>query len=420
MGDLWSGAARTRDTAPYDRQLLFLTMTLILVGLVMVFSASVTQAEHRYDNMFFFALRDGVAIAAAAVIGAFAMVFSGDLLRRISLPLLGVGLLLLLLVLLVGSEINSARRWIRLGGFNLQPAEFAKIIWILYLSGFLTRKREEVTRKLRAFVKQFALLIVMAALLLLQPDYGSLVVISGIFIGLLFVGGAHLMSFLICIALLLILLTVMAVWEPYRMLRITTFLDPWQDPFGKGYQLTQSLMAFGRGGLTGEGLGNSVQKMEYLPEAHTDFVFAILGEEGGFLGVAAVVLLEIWLIWRMFRISRTMLRAGEMFGGYVSFGMGMLLSIQTFINVGAASGMLPTKGLTFPLISYGGSSLAAVVAGIAIVLRLDHEFRSRYRRHGDEAAPGEAEVSESSGGADAPDHVVESGKTPSDGSVSAG
>lgn len=380
MRNLWKNFSEDRDEAPYDRQLFFLTLTMILIGLVMIFSASITQAANKYDNMFFFVIRDIVAIVAAVFIGAVAMFFPGEFFRRNGFKLLLFGFGLLGLVLLVGTEINYARRWIRIGSFNLQPAEFVKLIWIIYLASFLTRKREEVTRKLRSFLKQTVLLVIMAALLLTQPDFGSLVVISGIFISLLFVGGAHLFSFLICIAGLLVVLSVLAIWEPYRMLRVTTFLDPWQDPFGKGYQLTQSLMAFGRGGLFGEGLGNSVQKMEYLPEAHTDFVFAILGEETGFVGVAFVILLQIWLITRVFMISKKMLKTGELFGGYVSFGVGMLISIQSFINVGAASGMLPTKGLTFPLISYGGSSLAMVVAAISIVLKLDYEFRIKFRQ----------------------------------------
>ncbi len=380
MLNLWKNFSHERDEAPYDRQIFFLTLTLILIGLVMIFSASITQATNKYDNMMFFAVRDCLAIVVAVAFGAVAMTLSGDFLRRYSLTLLLFGFALLFLVLIVGSEINHAKRWIRLGFFNLQPAEFMKLIWIIYLSSFLARKREEVTRKLRSFLKQTVLLILVAALLLLQPDYGSLVVVSGIFGSLLFVGGAHLFSFLFCITALTVVLSVVAVWEPYRMLRITTFLDPWQDPFGSGYQLTQSLMAFGRGGFWGEGLGNSVQKMEYLPEAHTDFVFAILGEEMGFIGIAFVIILQIWLICRMFLVSAKMLKAGELFSGYVSFGLGMLLSIQSFINVGAASGMLPTKGLTFPLISYGGSSLAMVVAAVAIVLKLDYEFRVKYHK----------------------------------------
>lgn len=395
MLNLWRNFSTEKDTAPYDRQVLFLTITLVLIGLVMIFSASITQAANKYDNMFFFVIRDVVAIAVACGFGVAAMMMSGDFLRQNSFYMLLAGFLLLALVLAVGTEINHAKRWIRFGSFNIQPAEYVKLIWILYLASFMTRKREEVTRKMRAFIKQLLLLVVLGAFLLMQPDYGSLAVIVGVFIGVLFVGGAHFYSFAVCMALVLLLMVGAAVLEPYRLVRITTFLDPWQDPFNKGYQLTQSLMAFGRGGFIGDGLGNSVLKMEYLPEAHTDFVFAILGEETGFVGVSFVILLQIWLISRIFYISRKMLKAGELFGGFVCFGVSMLLAIQSVINVGAASGMLPTKGLTFPLISYGGSSLAVVVSAIAIVLKLDYEFKMKFKqaesgKSGKTAAAGEA------------------------------
>lgn len=364
----------------YDRQIVFLALTLCCIGFIMIFSSSITQASNKFDDLFFYGKRDLIALGIGLFTGFTVLFIPGEVYKKYNLQLLLFGIVCLLLVLAVGTEINRAKRWIRLGGMNIQPSEIMKFCWIIYLSSFLTRKREEVTKKLRAFVKQLVMFGVIVGLLLLQPDYGSAVVMFGIMLGLLFIGGAHLVSYIAGAAVTVAFMFSFAFFASYRLVRLTTFLDPWANPFGKGYQLTQSLMAFGRGGLFGEGLGNSVQKMEYLPEAHTDFVFAILGEEFGFVGVCVVILLEMWLVWRLFIISRRFLKAGELFSGYVSFGVGLMIAIQTVINVGAASGMLPTKGLTLPLISYGGSSMMIMMASLAAVLKLDYEFRLK-RQH---------------------------------------
>ncbi len=376
MLDLWQTTSHRKDEAPYDRQLFFLVITLMLIGFVMIFSASVTQASNKYDNMFFFVIRDLIAIGMALGVGAICLCIPRDTWFKYSFYLFIFALILLASVLVVGSEINKAKRWINLGFMNIQPAEIMKFCWIIYLSGFLARKRFEVLNKNRAFVKQMALLAIVGLFLLLQPDYGSLAVIVGLFLGMLLIAGARKAGFVVCATILILIMAGIAILEPYRVVRLTSFLDPWEDPFGKGYQLTQSLMAFGRGGFWGVGLGNSVQKMEYLPEAHTDFVFAILGEELGFIGVAVVIILEMWLVWRTFVIGIRMIKAKEYFSGLFSCGVGLQISMQTFINIGAASGMLPTKGLTLPLISYGGSSLAVMVGALAVVLRLDYEFRN--------------------------------------------
>lgn len=379
MLDLWRNFSEKRDDAPYDRQLFFLAISLILIGFVMIFSASVTQASNKYDNMFFFAIRDLIAVSMALFCGAVAVCIPKKFLLKYSMLIFLLAIISLVAVLLVGTRINKATRWISLGFMNLQPAEFMKIAWIIYLSGFLTRKRFEVLNKNRAFVKQSLLLGLVGVLLLLQPDYGSFAVIVGLFLGIFFLSGAKKTGFVIGTVFILVIASYVAIMEPYRVIRITSFMNPWEDPFGKGYQLTQSLMAFGRGGLFGVGLGNSVQKMEYLPEAHTDFVFAILGEEFGYIGVAIVVLLEMWLVWRTFKIGTRMLKANELFSGFFSCGVGLQIAMQTFINIGAASGMLPTKGLTLPLISYGGSSITFMVIALSIVLRLDYEFRKEHR-----------------------------------------
>lgn len=358
----------------YDRQLLFLTISLICIGFIMVFSASVMQAESKYGSKFFFVWRDILAIAFAGCAGICALSLSGDFYRKSGPSLLLLGLLGLVLVLCVGSRINSAKRWINLGFMNIQPAEFMKLFWVIFLADFLARKHGEM-KKVRSFVKLGALLALAGMLLLLQPDFGTLSVLSALFMGMLFIGGSNLFIYGMVVAAIVTILGLFALLEPYRLLRMTTFLDPWNDPFGKGYQLTQSLMAFGRGGFWGEGLGNSVQKMEYLPEAHTDFVFAILAEELGYAGVIAVVLLEGWLVLRLLVISRRMLLREDMFSGFLTFGVSLWIATQTVINIGAASGMLPTKGLTLPFVSYGGSSIAVFSIALAIVLRVDYEYR---------------------------------------------
>lgn len=380
MNGFMSKIIKKDREALYDRQILFLAITLICIGFIMIFSSSITQATNKFNDPFFYGKRDLIAVSVALLAGFVVLFIPGDFYKNHNFLLLIVGICSLVLVLLVGTKINHARRWIRFVGFNIQPSEIMKFCWIIYLSSFLTRKHEEVTKKLRAFVKQLALFILIFMLLLCQPDYGSAAVMFGILLGLLFVGGAHLLSYITGAVIMICVMVFFAFFATYRLNRMVTFLDPWATPFGQGYQLTQSLMAFGRGGLLGEGLGNSVQKMEYLPEAHTDFVFAILGEEFGFVGVSVVILLEMWLAFRLFSLSRRFLKANELFSGYVSFGVGLMISIQTVINIGAASGMLPTKGLTLPLISYGGSSLMMMVMSLAVVLKLDYEYRLKRQR----------------------------------------
>lgn len=359
----------------YDRQIFFLAITLISIGFIMIFSASITQATNKFDDPFFFAKKDLLSVVMALISGFVILFIPGEVYKRYNFGFLIFGIVLLLVLLVVGTEVNKAKRWIRLGGINIQPSEIMKFCWIVYLSSFLTRKREEVTTKLRAFIKQCFIFAVIVFLMLCQPDYGSAVVVFGILFGLLWVGGAHIYAYVFVVVFATMAMILLMLFEPYRILRLTTFLNPWENPFGSGYQLTQSLMAFGRGGLLGEGLGNSVQKMEYLPEAHTDFVVAILAEEFGYLGVCFVIFLELWLVCRLFVLSKRFLLAYETFAGYISFGIGLMIAMQTVINIGAASGMLPTKGLTLPLISYGGSSMMVMVVALALVLRLDYEFK---------------------------------------------
>ena len=364
----------------YDRQLLALALSLMSVGLVIVASASITEGVSLQNDAFFFVKRHLIFLVLCLLCAVGTLYVPVRYWQQWGGQLLIFSILMLLLVLVVGHSVNGAKRWLPLGPFNLQPAETAKLVLITYLSGYLVRRIDEVRGRFSGFVKPLALVFCMALLLLAQPDLGSVVVLFVTTLGLLFLAGARVVQFALMILMGVAALVMLILFEPYRMRRVTSFMDPWADPFGSGYQLTQSLMAFGRGGFLGQGLGNSVQKLEYLPEAHTDFVFAILGEELGYLGVLVVLALQLALVIKALQIGRKALSEEKQFEGYVSCGIGIWFGFQTVINVGAAAGMLPTKGLTLPLVSYGGSSLIAMSIAVALLLRIDFEMRRDSRQ----------------------------------------
>src|SRR5574344_200060 len=347
----------------YDRQLLALALSLMSVGLVIVASASITEGVSLQNDAFFFVKRHLIFLVLCLLCAVGTLYVPVRYWQQWGGQLLIFSILMLLL-----------------GPFNLQPAETAKLVLITYLSGYLVRRIDEVRGQFSGFVKPLALVFCMALLLLAQPDLGSVVVLFVTTLGLLFLAGARVVQFALMILMGVAALVMLILFEPYRMRRVTSFMDPWADPFGSGYQLTQSLMAFGRGGFLGQGLGNSVQKLEYLPEAHTDFVFAILGEELGYLGVLVVLALQLALVIKALQIGRKALSEQKQFEGYVGCGIGIWFGFQTVINVGAAAGMLPTKGLTLPLVSYGGSSLIAMSIAVALLLRIDFEMRRDSRQ----------------------------------------
>lgn len=359
----------------YDRQLVILSLTLMAIGLVIVSSASIAEGINVGNDPFHFVKRHGIFLTICLFLSVFMLQVSMERWQQFNTALLIFSILLLILVLIIGREINGSQRWLALGPLNLQPAEIAKLAFFTFLAGYLVRRQDEVRGQWTGFIKPLVVVGVVSVLLLLQPDLGSVVVLFVTTLGMLFLAGARLNQFISLVALGAGLLLFLIVNAPYRMRRVTSFLDPWEDPFGSGYQLTQSLMAFGRGGWFGEGLGNSIQKLEYLPEAHTDFVFAILGEELGFSGVIAVLLLQAWLAFKALHIGQKVLLGGRQYEGYLAMGIGIWFSFQTVVNVGAASGMLPTKGLTLPLVSYGGSSLLVISTAVAILLRIDFEWR---------------------------------------------
>lgn len=361
----------------YDRALFWLFVILLLIGLVMVTSASIPIGTRLQNDPFYFAKRDVLYVAVSLVVFYIALKIPMEKWRDWQVPLFFIAILLLVLVAIpgIGKSINGARRWIPLGVMNFQPAEFAKLALICFLSGYFTRRYDEVRiRKLSAF-KPFMVVGVLGALLLLQPDLGSTVVLFVITFGLLFIVGAHFLQFAGLIALGGVLFVWLVLTSAYRLKRFTGFMDPFKDPYGTGFQLSNSLMAFGRGEFFGEGLGNSIQKLEYLPEAHTDFVMAVLGEEFGFFGVMVMILLLLLLVLRAMKIGRESLQIEQRFKGFFAFGIGFWIFFQGFVNLGMAMGLLPTKGLTFPLVSYGGSSLVIMSISIAILLRIDHENR---------------------------------------------
>ena len=364
----------------YDRQLLALALSLMSVGLVIVASASITEGVSLQNDAFFFVKRHLIFLVLCLLCAVGTLYVPVRYWQQWGGQLLIFSILMLLLVLMVGHSVNGAKRWLPLGPFNLQPAETAMLVLITYLSGYLVRRIDEVRGRFSGFVKPLALVFCMALLLLAQPDLGSVVVLFVTTLGLLFLPGARVVQFALMILMGVAALVMLILFEPYRMRRVTSFMDPWADPFGSGYQLTQSLMAFGRGGFLGQGLGNSVQKLEYLPEAHTDFVFAILGEELGYFGVLVVLALQLALVIKALQIGRKALSEEKQFEGYVSCGIGIWFGFQTVINVGAAAGMLPTKGLTLPLVSYGGSSLIAMSIAVALLLRIDFEMRRDSRQ----------------------------------------
>ncbi|WP_036829672.1 cell division protein FtsW [Photobacterium sanctipauli] len=367
----------TRPSTPslYDRQLVWIAFALMVTGLVMVTSASVPIATRLTDMPFYFAFRHGFFLVCALVIASFVVMIPLEKWRQYSVPMLLVSLLLLVVVLVAGRSVNGAARWIPLGIFNLQPAEVAKLSLFIFLSGYLVRQYEQVRESFVGFLKPLVVLGLMAILLLAQPDLGSFVVMFVTTVGMLFIAGAKLWQFLVMLVTAVAGIILLIIFEPYRLRRVTSFMDPWEDPFGSGYQLTQSLMAFGRGDWFGQGLGNSIQKLEYLPEAHTDFVFAVLAEEVGLIGVTVVLLLIFALVFKAMFIGRRCLESQQLFGGFLAFGFSFWFAFQTLVNVGAAAGIVPTKGLTLPLISYGGSSLFIMATAVAILLRIDYEQR---------------------------------------------
>jgi cell division protein FtsW len=359
----------------FDRTYLLLAIMMYLIGLVMVASSSMPVAERLYGNPFYFISRHFVYILLSLAISAVALQVPMSWWQKMSGTLLLSALLLLVAVLVIGRNVNGSTRWLVFGPITVQAAEPAKLFFFCYLSAYLVRRRDEVMENFKGFLKPLLVFFLLALLLLAQPDLGTIIVMFVTTIGLLFLAGAKLWQFISITSVGLLALGLLARYEPYRWRRITGFLDPWQDPFGTGYQLTQSLMAYGRGEILGQGLGNSIQKLEYLPEAHTDFVMAVLAEEFGFIGISVILLLSAILVFKAMLLGRRALLKEKYFEGFFAYAIGIWLCFQAAVNIGASAGIVPTKGLTMPLISYGGSSMIIMSLAIVVLMRIDHELR---------------------------------------------
>lgn len=366
------------ESGGLDKPLLLITIALLSIGVVVINTASIEVAEAKYGDPFYHLFRHLLYLVIALVAATITFFVPMQFWEKSGWVLLGASIVLLILVLIpgIGREVNGSMRWIRAGPFNLQVSELTKLFVIIYLAGYLVRRLGEVRSQLSGFIKPMAVMALMIILLLLEPDFGAVVVLMSAVLGMMFLGGVKLLQFLILICVSLVAVVIMAVSQPYRMQRLVTFMDPWaeENVFDSGYQLTQALIAFGRGEWLGVGLGNSVQKLFYLPEAHTDFVFAIMAEETGVVGSVVVVCLLAMLALRTLLIGRRAEKQGQFFSAYLAYGVGLLFGTQALINIGVNTGLLPTKGLTLPLLSYGGSSLIASCMAIALVLRVNYEF----------------------------------------------
>ncbi len=357
-----------------DWWLLLDVLLLSGIGVVMVSSASLHlgsghEATFSYLEKHLLALVLGIAGALLV------LQVPVRWLERASPWLYALGVVLLLVVLLpgVGRTVNGATRWIALGGFNLQTSEFMKLFMIFYMAGYLVRRKVEVAHSVWGVVKPVLLVALAAVALMAQPDFGTTVVLLATVMGMLFLGGAPLWQFGVLFLLVAAGGALLVIFSPYRLERVTSFLNPWADPFGAGYQLSQALIAFGRGEWTGVGLGNGIQKQFYLPEAHTDFIMAVIGEEFGLVGTVAVILFFALLVWRAFSIGAVAESKGRPYAAHVAWGIGLWLGMQAFINIGVNVGLLPTKGLTLPFISYGSNSLIVSCLAVGVLLRIHWE-----------------------------------------------
>ena len=352
-----------------------IVLSILLLGLVMVTSASISIASKESGNAFSYLERQLILTVIGASLAALVFCVPTRLLERVSMPLL-IGAIALLLIVLVpglGHSVNGSRRWLRLAGMNFQVSELARVLVLIYLASYAVRREVELRDTFVGLLKPLGLVFCIGVLLLMEPDFGAFSVLFATGFGLLFLAGAKLRYVVGMTIAAAAAFGVMAIATPYRLRRLTTFLDPWADPFNSGFQLTQSLIAIGRGEWFGVGLGESVQKLFYLPEAHTDFLFAVLAEELGLAGVVLTLALFLALVWRSFHIARLASDAGLKFQSYLAASFGLWLGIQAFINIGVNMGVLPTKGLTLPLMSYGRSSLIVTLAWLGILLRVYHE-----------------------------------------------
>jgi cell division protein FtsW len=376
-----AGTVSSRSLTAVDPMLLLTGLLLIAVGLIAISSASIEYGDWHFQNSWHHTQRHLLYICIALSAGLIVYRVPPQFWLDTGWVWLFLALALLVLVLVpgIGKNVNGSQRWLPLGPFTLQPSEFAKLALVIYLAGYLVRQQHEVRSEWQGFVKPMAVLGSVAILLMVEPDFGATVIAVATAFGMLFLAGVKLGHFAVVSVVSFAGLLGLIYSAPYRVARLTAYTDPWADPFGSGFQLIQSLIAFGRGQWFGVGLGNSVQKLFYLPEAHTDFVFSIWAEETGFIGALFVIALYAALIGRVLWVARRATVQGDTFGSYICFGAALIFSGQAFVNMGVSSGLLPTKGLTLPFISYGGSSLIMCCCMLAMVLRIEQGLAATSR-----------------------------------------
>jgi len=359
-----------------DYFLLFICSSLLLIGYVMVVSSSLHLGEKLLNNTMHYPVRQllhiGVGLFVAVCIVNIPLVWWEKLGPWMFIA--GLALLVIVLIPGVGVKVNGSVRWLSLGGLRIQVSEIVKFISVIYMAGYVTRHQDDVQHSTYGLVKPLMLFSIACFLLLLEPDFGSAVVILSIAMGIMYLSGARLWQFLILIAILSVLGMLLVYFSPYRWARVTGFINPWADAQDTGFQLVQALISFGRGEVFGVGLGSGIQKLFYLPEAHTDFLFSVLAEELGLVGVLVVISLFTLLIWQTFAIAIKAEEAGEMFAAFVAYGMGIWFGFQAFVNMGVNMGILPTKGLTLPLMSYGGGSMIIMCSAMALLFRVNSEI----------------------------------------------
>ncbi len=381
---VYSGLRKPRTPSAYDQSVVWITLVLLAIGFVMVYSASIAMAEADKDTGYratYYVARHGafLVVALLAAVAAFQVPMRVWQKYAPYLFLIGSALLIMVLIPGIGREVNGSKRWLSLMVINLQPSELMKFFVVLYAADYTVRKASYMHSLVKGFFPMFLVMLFTGFLLLSEPDFGAFAVITSIAMAALFLGGFNWRLFAGLVIMLVIGFATIILVSPYRRQRLFGFMDPWSDPYGKGYQLSHSLIAFGRGEWTGVGLGGSVEKLFYLPEAHTDFLLAVIAEEMGFVGVSVVVLLFAVLILRAFRIGLRASKLGRDFNALAAQGIAVWFGVQSFINMGVNMGLLPTKGLTLPLLSFGGSGIVANLIALGVLLRIDWENRQMSR-----------------------------------------
>jgi cell division protein FtsW len=372
---------RLQKPVQVDPVLLFIVVTLLFGGMVILASASISISDSTQNDPFYYVGRQAVAALIGGAAGFACLFIPMHIWNKSGPVMLIVGLALLLVILIpgVGHTVNGSTRWLRLGSINLQVSEPVRLCLMIYLAGYLVRQNKALRERFTGFLWPMTVLSLACLLLLAEPDFGAAIVLLATALAMLFVAGARIRDFLIFFGVAVLAMVALAITSPYRLQRMTGFMDPWADPYDSGFQLTQSLIAIGRGEWFGVGLGDGVQKLFYLPEAHTDFVFAVFAEEFGLFGSLILIGLFIGLLTRICMLGTRAANCGRFFEAYLAIGIGTWLGLQTFINIGVNMGLLPTKGLTLPLISYGRSSLIVAMVSIGLLLRIHHELTTDAR-----------------------------------------